>query len=147
MIMIDDFLYFTPEYAIEVHDNIVKESGGFFGIRDRGLIESSLEHIKNDIYYPNIEDKLTHLLYSINKNHCFNDGNKRASLALSMYFLLINGLDILIEKFIIEMENIVVDVADNKIDKELLFEVIESILYEEEYSEELKIKLINAKQA
>lgn len=144
--MIDDFLYFTVEYAIEVHDNIVKESGGFFGIRDKGLLESSLEHIQNDFYYPNIEHKLTHLLYSINKNHCFNDGNKRASLALSVYFLSINGLDILIDKFIIEMENIVVDVADNRIEKDLLFEIIESLLYEEEYSEELKLKLINAKQ-
>lgn len=144
--MIDDFLYFTVEHAIEVHDNIIKESGGFLGIRDKGLLESSLEHIKNDFYYPNIEHKLTHLLYSINKNHCFNDGNKRASLALSVYFLSINGLDILIDKFIIEMENIVVDVADNRIEKDLLFEIIESLLYEEDYSEELKLKLINAKQ-
>jgi len=141
----DRFLYFTIEFAIQVHDSIVKESGGLFGIRDIGLLDSSLEHIKNDFYYPKIEHKLTHLLYSINKNHCFNDGNKRASLALSVYFLSINGLDILIYKFIIEMENIVVDVADNKIDKDLLFEIIESLLYEEEYSEELKIKIINAK--
>jgi death on curing protein len=144
--MMDDFLYFSAEYAIEVHDNIIRVSGGLLGIRDRGLLESSLEHIKNDFYYPSLEDKLTHLLYSINKNHCFNDGNKRASLALSAYFLLINGLGILIKKFIIEMENIVVDVADNKIDKDLLFEIIESLLYEEDYSEGLKIKLMNAKQ-
>jgi len=144
--MSDGYLYFTVEAAIEVHDNIVKKSGGFLGIRDRGLLESSLEHLQNDFYYPDIEHKLTHLLYSINKNHCFNDGNKRASLALSVYFLSINGLDILIEKFIFEMENIVVDVADNRIDKDLLFEIIESLLYEDEYSEELKIKLINAKQ-
>ncbi len=142
----DSFLYFTAEYAIQVHDNIIKKSGGFLGIRDRGLLESSLEHLQNDFYYPNIEHKLTHLLYSINKNHCFNDGNKRASLALSVYFLSINGLDILIEKFIFEMENIVVDVADNRIDKDLLFEIIESLLYEEEYTEELKLKIINAKQ-
>lgn len=142
----DTFLYFTVDYAVEVHDNIVKQSGGFLGIRDKGLLESTLEHLKNDVYYPNIEHKLTHLLYSINKNHCFNDGNKRASLALSVYFLSINGLFILIEKFIIEMENIVVDVADNSIDKDLLFEIIESLLYEDDYSEILKIKLINAKQ-
>ncbi|MFC5626238.1 type II toxin-antitoxin system death-on-curing family toxin [Algoriphagus winogradskyi] len=140
-----DFQYFTVEYAIEVHDNIVRESGGFFGVRDRGLIESTIEHMKNDFYYPEIEDKLTHLFYSINKNHCFNDGNKRASLALSVYFLYLNGLEVLAEKFILTMENIVVDVADNRIDRDLLFEIIQSILYEEDFSEELKIKIIHAK--
>lgn len=140
-----DFQYFTVEYAIEVHDNIVRESGGFFGVRDRGLIESAIEHMKNDFYYPEIEDKLTHIFYSINKNHCFNDGNKRASLALSVYFLYLNGLEVLAEKFILTMENIVVDVADNRIDRDLLFEIIQSILYEEDFSEELKIKIIHAK--
>lgn len=44
-----------------------------------------------------------------------------------------------------EMENITVDVADNRIDKDLLFEIIESILYEDDYNEELKLKIIAAK--
>lgn len=140
-----EFQYFTVHYAIEVHDNIIRESGGFMGIKDEGLIDSILHHMQNDFYYPDIEHKLTHLLFSFNKNHCFNDGNKRASLALSVYFLSINGLDIFINKFIIEMENIVVDVADNRIDKDLLFEIITSLLYEDDYSEELKLKIIDAK--
>jgi death-on-curing protein len=145
--MITEFQYFTAEYAIQLHDSIIRESGGFMGTKDIGLIDSTLHHIQNEFYYPDIEHKLTHLLFSFNKNHCFNDGNKRASLALSVYFLSINGLDILIEKFIIEMENIVVDVADNRIDKDLLFEIISSLLYEDDYSEELKLKIIDAKSS
>ncbi len=140
-----EFQYFTAHYAIEVHDSIICESGGLMGIKDEGLIESTLYHIQNELYYPELEHKLTHLLFSFNKNHCFNDGNKRASLALSVYFLSINGLDFFVDKFIIEMENIVVDVADNRIDKELLFEIISSLLYEDDYSEELKLKIIEAK--
>lgn len=140
-----EFQYFTAEYAIEVHDNIIHESGGYTGIRDRGLIESTLEHVQNDFYYPELEDKLTHILYSFNKNHCFNDGNKRASIALSIYFLTINNLDSFVAKFILEMENIVVDVADNIIDRDFLHELISSLIYEDEYSEELKLKLIYAK--
>lgn len=140
-----EFRYFTIEYAIEVHDNIIKESGGLMGIKEAGLIDSILYHIQNDLYYPDLEHKLTHLLYSFNKNHCFTDGNKRASIALSAYFLAINGLDSLIGKFIIELENIVVDVADNIVDRDLLLEIITSILYEEDYSEELKLKIIYAK--
>jgi len=42
------------------------------------------------------------------------------------------------------MENIAVTVADNLIDKDLLFEIIFSIINEEDYNEELKIKIIDA---
>lgn len=139
------FQYFTAEYSIQVHDNIIRESGGLIGIRDRGLIESTLEHVQNDFYYPELEDKITHLIYSFNKNHCFNDGNKRSSVALSAYFLTINNLGALAPKFIVEMENTVVDVADNVIDRDLLHEIVYSIIYEADYSEELKLKIIGAK--
>ena len=142
-----DFQYFTAPYAIEVHDNIIRESGGFMGIKDEGLIDSILFHMQNELYYPDIEHKITHLLFSFTKNHCFSDGNKRASLALSLYFLTINGLDFLVDKFTVELENIVVDVANNLVDKDLLFEIISSLIYEEDYSEELKLKIIHAKTA
>ena len=52
---------------------------------------------------------------------------------------------LIVGKFIREMENIAVDVADNRIDKDLLFEIINSLIYESDYSEELKLKLIAAK--
>jgi death on curing protein len=41
------------------------------------------------------------------------------------------------------MENITVHVADNRVNKELLFEIIVSLIYEDEYSEELKLKIIH----
>jgi len=139
------FKYFTVEFTIEVHDNIIRESGGFMGIRDSGLIDSTLGHVQNDFYYPELEDKVTHLIFSFNKNHCFNDGNKRSSIALAAYFLTVNNLEGLVAKFILEMENTVVDVADNCIDRDLLLEIVSSILYELDYSEELKMKIIQAK--
>ena len=139
------FNYFSTEYAIFVHDQIIINSGGILGIINNGLLESSIEHIKNDLYYPNIEDKLTHLFFSINKNHCFNDGNKRASIALSAYFLEINNCSFIIPRFIEQMQNITVDVADNRIDKELLHEIITSLLYQEDFSESLKLKIIYSK--
>lgn len=139
------FQYFTVEFTIEVHDNIIRESGGFMGIKDSGLIDSTLDHVQNDFYYPELEDKVTHLIFSFIKNHCFNDGNKRSSIALAAYFLTVNNLDGLVGKFILEMENTVVDVADNIIDRDLLKEIVSSIIYEDDYSEELKMKIINAK--
>jgi len=66
-------LYFDVVHAIEVHDWIINESGGMHGINNLGLLESPLEHIQNDDYYPTIEEKLTHLVFSIIKSHAFSD--------------------------------------------------------------------------
>ncbi|MDD2223492.1 MAG: hypothetical protein PHF42_08660 [Pseudomonas sp.] len=82
----------------------------------------------------------------MNKNHAFNDGNKRSSLALGAYFLELNGFDYLVQRFVIEMVNIVVWVADNVIDKTLLQQIISSILYEDDYSEALKLAMFEAIQ-
>lgn len=139
-----DYYYFTLEYAIKTHDFIIEQSGGAQGVKDMGLLASVLDHIQNDWYYSEFEAKLTHLVYSVNKNHAFSDGNKRSSIALGAYFLELNGLDYCVDKFIIEMENIAVHVADNRIDKDLLQEIIGSLLFEDEYSEALKLKIIEA---
>ncbi|MCH7524690.1 MAG: type II toxin-antitoxin system death-on-curing family toxin [Bacteroidetes bacterium] len=95
------FYYFNLEYAIKEHDFIINESGGSEGVNNIGLLDSILEHIQNDLYYPEFEVKLTHLVFSVNKNHAFSDGNKRSSIALGAYFLEINGLEYCIDKFIV----------------------------------------------
>ncbi len=138
------FEYFDSDHAIKVHDEIINKSGGLLGVINLNLLESSLEHIKNDLYYPYLEDKITHLFYSVNKNHCFNDGNKRAAIALTAYFLEINGLDHKIDIFIKRMENITVYVAENRVTKELLYNLIKSTIYEYEYDETLKLELYQA---
>ncbi|MBB4118524.1 death-on-curing protein [Mesonia hippocampi] len=138
----ETYIYFDIEHAIRTHDFIIENSGGNSGIIEIGKVESVLDHIKNDLYYPEFEDKLTHLVFSVNKFHAFSDGNKRTSIALGAYFLEVNGIEYCIDKFIIEMENIAVYVADNKIDKELLHEIICSILTEDDFNEELKLKII-----
>lgn len=139
-----DFIYFNMNYALQVQDYIIEKSGGRKGLLNQGLLESILTHIQNDWYYPTLEDKVCHLLYSINKNHAFNDGNKRSSISLSAYFLQINGFDFIVGKFIREMENIVVYVADNKISKDLLHKIITEIIYNDELSDDLKFEIIEA---
>lgn len=138
------YCYFDIEHATNVQDYIIKESGGRSGLLNIGLLESILEHVRNDFYYPTLEDKLCHLFFSINKNHAFNDGNKRSSIVLSAYFLEINGADFIVDRFIKEMENIAVNVADNKIDKALLHEIICELIYKLEFSESLRLKLAQA---
>lgn len=135
-------IYFDIKHAIRTHDFIIEKSGGSYGVIEIGKIESILTHIQNDLYYPKFEDKLTHLVFSVNKFHAFNDGNKRTSIALGAYLLEINEFDHCIDEFIIEMENIAVYVADNKISKDLLRDIIGSILSEDTFNEGLKLKMI-----
>jgi death-on-curing protein len=139
--MTNVFIYFGIDDAVKVHDWIIENSGGLAGTSNIGLLESALQHIKNDLYYPRIEDKLTHLIFSINKFHAFNDGNKRSSIALGAYFLKLNGYDFIVRKLVLEMENISVWLADGKISKDFLRELIESLIFEEEFSEDLKLRL------
>ncbi len=136
-------LYFDVDHAIQVHDWIIDQSGGMAGINNLGQLESSLTHLQNDDYYPEFVDKLTYLIFALVKFHVFSDGNKRSSIALGTYFLELNGYSIT-KKFVIEMENIVVWLAENKIKEDLLKDLIESLIYEDDYSEELKLRLFLA---
>jgi death on curing protein len=135
------FLYFDIHYAVKQHDWIIETSGGLAGVNNIGLLESALQHSQNDLYYPDLHHKLTHLVFAINKFHAFTDGNKRSSIVLGAYFLEINDCQLLVKKFSSEMENIAVWLADGKITKELLGELIESLIFEDDYCESLKLKL------
>ena len=136
--------YFDTSHAVDTHDWIIENSGGMAGNREIGLLDSALEHIQNDMYYPNFVNKLKHLIVAVNKFHPFNDGNKRSSLVLGAYFLELNGYDYCINKFIYEMEEIVVWLAEGKIENELLLDIIQSIIEEDEFDESLKLRIIEA---
>lgn len=137
--------YLTLEQAIEIHAKTVEVSGGgTLGHLDLGKLESVLQNIQNDDYYPAFEEKLTHLFFSACKFHCFQDGNKRIAITLSAQMLLFNGYMYCVSSFLREMENISYHVAAGNIDKELLQEIITAHLMEEENSESLKLKILNA---
>lgn len=136
--------YFDTAHAIKVHDWIIANSGGLEGNREVGLLDSSLEHIQNDLYYPTFEEKLKHLILAVNKFHPFCDGNKRSSLVLGAYFLELNGYDHCVKRFILEMENIVVWLAEGKIDDTLLLDIVASIIEDDDFNESIKIRLLEA---
>ena len=123
---------------------IMVSGGGASGILKDGCIESIIEFIKNDDYYPNIEDKLSHLIFSVNKNHCFQDGNKRMAISLGALFLLLNGFVFIVPKFISEMENISYHVASGKINKEILSDIVKAIIYDNLEDENIKLRIFNA---
>ena len=137
--------YMTLEQAIEVHSKTVEKSGGgALGHLDLGPLEGVLAHIQNDDYYPEIEDKLTHLFFSACKFHCFQDGNKRIAITLCAQMLLLNGYMYCAGSFLREMENVSYHVAAGRIDKDLLHDLIAAHLAEESDDESLKLRLLNA---
>lgn len=146
-------IYPDIEKLIEFHFQIIQIwldkwewwSFWFLWWKDKTDLNSVIEFIKNDDYYPELEDKVTHLMFSTNKNHIFTDWNKRISIYFSAYFLSLNVFDnSLLEKYIRELEDIAVYVADNKISKDLLGKIIKCLINYEEYDEELKLKIYNS---
>lgn len=110
--------YITIQQALDTHLLTVKISGGGdTGVINSGQLESVLNHIQNDDYYPTFEDKLTHLVWGACKFHCFSDGNKRIAISLGAQFLLINGYLAITGRFIHYMENISYHVAAGNIGK------------------------------
>lgn len=88
----DGIIYLTLEQAEHIHRKTITYSGGgIYEPLDVGKLDSVLQHIQNDLYYPTFVDKLTHLFFCTCEFHCFADGNKRLAITLSLQFLLFNG--------------------------------------------------------
>ena len=141
----NSIIYITDiQEVINIHQKTIAISGGGAdGIINIGSLDAALEHIQNDLYYPAFIDKLTHLFFAANKSHCFQDGNKRIAISLGSIFLLKNGYLDAAQRFLYKMETISYHVAASRIEKELLRDIVDSIIYEEDYSEEIKLRLLS----
>ncbi len=82
-----------------IHDEILAESGGAFGILSTISLGSTLNKAKNLYYYNDGNITLYELAaaygYGLTKNHCFVDGNKRVALIAVYTFLAINGIELI----------------------------------------------------
>ncbi|MDE7326347.1 MAG: Fic family protein [Lachnospiraceae bacterium] len=142
----EKYNYITPEMARSTHAKTIKYSGGgTLEELDFEKLESVLYNIQNDDWYPTFEDKLTHLFFCTCQFHCFADGNKRLAITLSTLFLLQNGYMAIANTFMKKMENISLNVAASKIDKELLKKIVIAVMNETYDSDEsLKLEIYNA---
>ena len=135
--------YITLEDAIDIHKRTIYHSGGgTHAYLNLGQLESLLQHIQNDDYYPTFIKKLTHLFFGVCKFHCFADGNKRLAITLTAQFLLINGYLAIAKTYFRETENISYHVAAGHIDEDLLERVLGAIIEARfESDESLKLEL------
>lgn len=87
--------YLSIAQVLYIHDQMIKQFGGSFGVRDIGLLESAMARpgatFNGQNLYTDIFDKAAALLQSLLKNHPFVDGNKRTALTSAGLFLKING--------------------------------------------------------
>ena len=143
--MNDGIIYLTLDQAKIIHNKTIQYSGGgTYEALDVGKLDSVLQHIQNDDYYPSFVDKLTHLFFCTCQFHCFADGNKRLAITLSVQFLLLNGYMGNAKNFMVITENISYHVAAEKIDKELLHKIMTAIMdgtYDRD--EVLKLEILN----
>lgn len=139
-------IYITIDRAKIIHQKTIQYSGGgTLEHFDLGRLESVLQNIQNDDYYPTFSDKMTHLFYCVCEFHCFADGNKRLAITLCAQFLLYNGYMAIAKDFFTMMENISYHVAAGKINKDLLCKIMEAIMngtYNTD--EELKLEIYHA---
>jgi death-on-curing protein len=105
---------------ISLHDRLISEYGGFHGVRDLGSVQSTFSlpqmTLDHDYFYSFPWGMAAAYLFFGVKNHGFNDGNKRSSLAACLLFLLLNGFKL--EMSDEELIELVVGVACNNIHRD-----------------------------
>lgn len=116
----------TVEQVIELHSKLIQATGGLDGVRDVGLIESSLSSAFNTYFgvekYPSIEEKAARLCYSLVNNHAFLDGNKRIGVFVMIIFLELNG--IVLHQTDEEIVELGLGVASSELDYNAILEYI-----------------------
>ncbi|KAA6345879.1 hypothetical protein EZS27_006569 [termite gut metagenome] len=141
----NEIKYISFEEALTVYQKTIEKSGGgFSGIRDKGGIESVLDFVQNDVYYPDFVSKLSYLVFRFCSGHFFNDGNKRIALTLGVYFLHKNGHYWASVQFMQRMEAIVYHIAASHIDNDLLHRIIHCIVDCQDFDESLQIEIAHA---
>ena len=85
----------TVEEILALQEKVISQTGGSFGLRDRGLLESAVYSADSSFgdveVYPSLEEKAARLAFAITGNHAFVDGNKRTGMLVMLLTLRLNG--------------------------------------------------------
>ncbi|PXF59318.1 MAG: type II toxin-antitoxin system death-on-curing family toxin [Candidatus Methanogaster sp.] len=84
---------FATDAVIRIHDDIIENAGGEFGVLNRGSIAFTIERVNGKVIRENINlCKVTSIiLRDFVQGHPFVDGNKRIAFALVDIVLRENG--------------------------------------------------------
>ena len=108
----------TVEEISALHDKLIGRTGGSHGLRDQGLLESSvysaLSGFEGNEAYPSVQEKAARLMFSLTNNHAFVDGNKRIGVFAMLMTLHLNNIKIKYSQS--ELISLGLSVADGKTD-------------------------------
>jgi death on curing protein len=128
--MHDKIIFLTVDEVIAFHKIQIDESGGSYGIRDRGLLESAVEtpkatfqgtYLHNDIY-----DMASAYMFHIIKNHPFVDGNKRTGTVAAFAFMFANNIEFSFSQDLVFEQAILI--ATSQLSKENLAKRFRSLI-------------------
>jgi death-on-curing protein len=91
-------VFLEPDVVMFLHDQSIREYGGYHGVRDEALLASALDRPQNKFAYETEADLAAlaaSYAFGIAKNHAFLDGNKRTAWSCCVLFLKINSVEIL----------------------------------------------------
>ena len=112
--------YLTLSEVLEVHRQVMAQSGGAEGLMHLPALESALAQPQmtfgGEELYPTLVDKAAALGYALIQNHPFLDGNKRTGHAAMEVFLVLNGYEIC--AVVDEQEHVILQVAASEINRE-----------------------------
>lgn len=131
--------YPTIQDVLAVHESVLNKSGGLAGVKDLGRLDSVLNFIHSDDYYPTFVDKLTQIINGIASFHVFIDGNKRTAIATGAYFMIINNYSTS-RHFIDEMEDLILIFVAHMITIDDLKEFLIYIVNDTDYPTDLENK-------
>jgi death-on-curing protein len=108
--------YLTLGEVLELHRQIIQQTGGASGVRNLAALESAVAQprmtFEGKDLYPSIEDKAAAIAFFIVQNHPYIDGNKRCGHAAMETFLVLNGKAT--EAQVDEVEKIILGMASGK---------------------------------
>lgn len=122
--------HLTLGEIVVLHDRLIQASGGAYGIRDLGALESATAQPRTTFggedRYPDLPAKATALGFSLINNHPFIDGNKRVGHAALETLLLLNGFEL--DAAVDEAEAVILEVASGRRSRDELLAWIRSRL-------------------
>ncbi len=137
--------YITYDEVLDVYAKTIRFSGGgLSGVKNQGRVESFLDFVQDDGYLPDFVSKLNYLVFKFCSGHCFEDGNKRIALTIGVYFLHKNNHILAALTFMKRLEAIILNVAASRIDEDLLFRIMKSIVDCTDFDEVLQLDIIKA---
>jgi death-on-curing protein len=121
-------VYLTLDEVLQIHEGVLRVSGGAAGVRDRGALESAVGQPRatfgGEDLYPTLHEKAAALAFGSLQNHPFVDGNKRTGTIAMQAFLLRNGRELTAD--VDAQEQVILDVAAGRMAREELAAWVEA---------------------